>query len=333
MEVPTPPPGLTYNEFRTWRKEQGIRSTREDLAIAWAEYNTSTARKSSNTSPKARSPRRSPRKSPKSPVRYAGLSSASIVGLPGDVGRILGSQLGKTAIIAMRKASKGTSKITDEHMLELCSIPVTISEVLKIIDTLPLPIGIATIDNEGETTDRYLVDNVKPSNKLHVTIPKHAVIRLTAAQKHDEEIELSPPTLKLVLEHRLSCSKPLPNLPTRLARLELFRQVRNLLETHDVTPLTNMYGNALNLIIKGNKPVEVLFPRGRRIHHYTPEKIRSYMGQIMNKLHNRVNWMGVTNEPLPDMDWKVLTDAEAQDAYRAIVNDEVNRIRVLYRSL
>ena len=37
VEAPPPPPGLDYNTFRTWRKNNNIRSTKEELSITWKD--------------------------------------------------------------------------------------------------------------------------------------------------------------------------------------------------------------------------------------------------------------------------------------------------------
>src|ERR1019366_7500068 len=100
MEAPQPPSGMNYNEFRTWRKEQGITGTRQDLSDAWLEYKPNNVSRSSKTSPRS-SPRSSPRRSPR---RYGGFSSASLVGLPLDVGRIMSSHLTPATVAVMRKA-------------------------------------------------------------------------------------------------------------------------------------------------------------------------------------------------------------------------------------
>jgi len=42
-EASNPPPGLDYNEFRTWRKSNGIKSGLEELLRAWKEYKQSVA--------------------------------------------------------------------------------------------------------------------------------------------------------------------------------------------------------------------------------------------------------------------------------------------------
>ena len=161
MEAPLPPPDMTYNEFRTWRKEQGIIGTRQDLADAWEEYNPiSTSRSSKRASPRGSprvSPRRSPRRSPKSPTRYAGLSSASIVGLPGDVGRILGAHLDTKAVSTMRKASKATSKLTDVQMEKICASPITAKELLSVINKIPLPFAFGIIEKARGNPDLRLI--------------------------------------------------------------------------------------------------------------------------------------------------------------------------------
>ena len=59
---PIPPPGLTWNTFRTWRKNNNIKGTTQEIKRAWDEY--SSARISPKRSPSKKSPAKSPKKSP-----------------------------------------------------------------------------------------------------------------------------------------------------------------------------------------------------------------------------------------------------------------------------
>jgi hypothetical protein len=142
MEAPPPPPGMSYNAYRSWRKESGIAGTRKELTDAWRAY--SSGRASPRPSPERASPKRSP-------VRYGGLASASLLGLPRDVSRMITSRLDKAATVSMRTASTGTSKLAEEELLRLCKAPVTVDELLRVIRTLELPVAYSVAERVAAT--------------------------------------------------------------------------------------------------------------------------------------------------------------------------------------
>lgn len=326
MEVPSPPIGLNYNEFRTWRKEQGIKGTKQDLANAWAEYTTA---KSLKRSPTRASPRRSPRRSPKSPARYAGLASSSLLGLPKDIGRMVGSKLDIEAVSTMRKTSKATSKLTDVQLEKLCAAPITAKELLNVIDEIPLPFTFE-IREPIHNLDRFMVVKDKiittSSDLIHLDDAKD---RLEYAIDHDLAILVAPGAMETVLEHRLSCVKLDPTLSRSIALSALRRYTRKVLQR--VVPVKILRGKAVTKLLQGTDTVEA---------YYSPEDrplvLRRMLRTNMTRLHFTVDWitasLGGSSFPIGRERWGTLTNEEAQAGYIMALNLEVDRLRAFYRN-
>jgi len=166
-EAPPPPLNLSYNEFRSWRKNNGITSTKEELSVLWQEYsasNKATKKSPIKKSPIKKSPsyanviiKRSPgKKSPgKSPLKYGGLSSANLLGLPPDVRRIVSTKLGEGSVRSMLISAKGTTGFVEQQLQELCKEPLSQLEILNGLDSIPLPIGIRIKDSYSDTADIF----------------------------------------------------------------------------------------------------------------------------------------------------------------------------------
>jgi len=147
-EAPPPPPNLDYNSFRSWRKNNGIRGTQQELKTAWNEYKSNTTllpgKKSPVRSPsKKTSPKQSPSKKSKSPTRYGGLSTAALTGLPTELDPLLTYGIDTKAIHGMLVASKKTGKMVAGHQMRMCSEPLTQLEMLSGLETLPFPISLS----------------------------------------------------------------------------------------------------------------------------------------------------------------------------------------------
>jgi hypothetical protein len=65
MEAPPPPPGMSYNAFRTWRKSNGIAGTAKELSDARRVYSGSKQQRSSEETSTGSTMRASPKTSPK----------------------------------------------------------------------------------------------------------------------------------------------------------------------------------------------------------------------------------------------------------------------------
>jgi len=184
-EAPPPPPNLSYNEFRTWRKNNGIRSTTQELSASWQEYSASrktSVKKSLTISPVKKSPSKSNVKSPvKSPKRYGGLTSANLLGLPPDVQRMVAARIGKESVRSMQTAAKGTGRFVQEQLKGMCGESLTQLEILNGLDKILLPISVGVRNaqpfNEEESNDvvgnnLLLLDRIKAGvvqDKLGVT--------------------------------------------------------------------------------------------------------------------------------------------------------------------
>jgi hypothetical protein len=340
MEAPLPPSGLNYNEFRTWRKEQGIRSTRDELTNAWTAYRWPTynpAREYNSrgvrpTSPQRVSPRRSPRKSPKSPVRYAGFSSASLLGLPKDLGRIVGSHLDAAAVLAMRKASTGTSKLTDLQMEKICAIPITAKELLNVIDEIPTPFAFGIIEEAWSSLNLHLlvIADSEDKHSASTLYLEEATIKLKKAIEDDLTIRVAPGAMKAVLEQRLSCVKLLPALPRSIALKALYRYTRNAL--HKLVPSYIVHGKAVIDMLQGTGTVAAAYPSEEMT-----ENQRQKLRRRIAELHDEVNWITADSPtadyPIGYANWRPLTNEEVQARFVVALNEEVARLRALYRNL
>src|SRR3990170_3899307 len=100
-EAPPPPPNLDYNSFRTWRKNNGIRGTQQELKTAWNEYKSSNTLIAGKKSPIKTQSKQSPSKKSKSPTRYGGLSTAALTGLPTELDPLLTYGIDTKAIHGM----------------------------------------------------------------------------------------------------------------------------------------------------------------------------------------------------------------------------------------
>jgi hypothetical protein len=339
MEAPSAPPGMSYNEYRTWRKSSGISSSMEELGEAWRAYSGGGSSRSprraspSRRSPPSRSsPKKSPKKSPKrgSPVRYGGLSTASLGGVPREVGALVSSHLSRGSVAAMRRTSKETSKTTDKKLRELCETPVTPRELLRVLGRLQLPITYILMD-PGR---RRLHQTVVPDEELVARSPEEItaydltsmedaarVLASTGAQ----EVLLWPASLRQVLRHRLSCRDTA--LPSVLARRELVGLVTAGLANFLPAGSAHIFRD-VDALLRGSEYVELRHPTLRQAE-------AGSLSLKLMLLHMNVttNTEGDRSAPWTPPSLEGLTLEEVHEAFTGAFNVELDRLRAAYRSL
>jgi len=251
---PPPPPNLNYNTFRTWRKEKGIRSTKEELSAAWKEYSASSekSKKSpshANVVVKKPSPKKSPiknvKKSPvkklttkKVPIRFTGT-------VPGDVLRLIGSRIQESKEVGrMTAAGKKTSEVVHGRLEEICYEEPTELEILSALETLSLPVSfrMTPANNDaipthgvlylfGQEKNGVIVAHTMGSTEEHrKIIPKFAKpvrgfvesFMRSFGKQGKVYIRLSPLTLLDVYKRRGSCQR-MDNTYLKLIRQNIER--------------------------------------------------------------------------------------------------------------
>lgn len=222
-EAPPPPSNMGYNAFRTWRKDNGIKSTVQELSEAWASYS------GGRQSPSKKSP--SKKKSPnKSPLKYGGFLSANLLGVPKEVSAMITGQVGAKEVQPLIVASKGTAKLAKENLTKICEENLTQLEILNGLDRIPFPVGVRVVILSKEGVVRYITflivtkkgDKVKVRTKTGSEYEKHTIGGKNPIKKfitehvrqHEKKwfgsawLVATPLTVKHLYLRRLSCMTP-----------------------------------------------------------------------------------------------------------------------------
>ena len=271
-EAPPPPPNLDYNSFKTWRKNNGIRGTVQELSAAWREYSasrkTSIKKRSTKKSPSKKSPSKkspnkpqtSPKRSPtkakskKSPIRFTGE-------IPGDVLRLIGGRIHEGREVGrMTAAGKKPGQTVEQELIRMCHEEPTELEILSALETIPLPITFRmTVFNDNTRPMHgvlYLFEQDKSgviaghsmNNKLEHkrVIPKwkkpirgFAESFMHAMGKNQKvHIRLSPISLMDVYRRRGSCQR---------VDNQYLKTVRDRVETLFFASIDYLFSFALNI--------------------------------------------------------------------------------------
>jgi len=294
-EAPISPPGLDYNSFRAWRKNNGISATREELSVAWSEY-------SGKTSP----PRRSPtKKSPikKSPTRRIP-AGVSLLDVPREIGEYVVGKLPEKEVATMRRVSTQTGRLTNQEIARICRLPVTLKEFLRVANKLSLPFGVA----------------IKQANSMYGSYTKYLVT--------DES------QVAAMRAHRLSCPKLAPDYVQHLQGKYVKDVTRGPISMllwsagPGATPITNEVKEAALEAIRGTGTIQIPNMSTQTIMKRVGLRSRILL------LMRIINWLNlVENEQTTDDVYATLpaNPEEAGVAYAIKAAEQIERVRKLYR--
>jgi hypothetical protein len=239
--------------------------------------------------------------------------------------------LNPAAVVAMRKASKGTSRLTNVQMEKVCAAPVTVKELLSIIDEIQLPFGIEiggtngriVIADEAKEIESFTIYLDEAKAKLEKALERQKRVAVSAREKR---VNISPRAMITVVEHRLSCVKLSPALPRLVARSTLADYAKTELKTHvSANEIRDIIG-----LLQGTNVIEATFPPRTS----TLSKSKNLRFKIIG-LHNNVDWITATStmHGVEREDWQFFTDEEVKARYFDVLNEEIDRLRALYQSL
>jgi len=242
---PPPPPNLDYNSFRTWRKNNGIRGTQQELKIAWNKYKSSNTLLPGKKSP-VRSPSKktSPKKSPIKTPSYANvvakthtqqlLGAPTLANVPKDVGEYISSFLPSRSLALLQSTSKATRIHSRQQLALLCSELPSKGEILSYLkDQLTFPSTVFFIPPTEDTENNAFTDVMKVVssngtlritherlNRTHLTT--HENTRIHQYQNIEANITglIDPMSLLDILKRRKSCINN-PNYGVELAQAYL----------------------------------------------------------------------------------------------------------------
>jgi hypothetical protein len=344
---------MDYNAFRRYRTSMGVRGSAQELADAWREYAETAAEV--ERSPRRTSPRRSP-------VRYAGLSSASLTGLPPDVRRMVLPRVGRKEVHALKLASRGTGGLVEEHLRRLCASEVTVSELVGALPHLHLPVSVrvfvsatprwpAHLSTPVRKMSEYTVNEMvmppsrpgsairtdDPDGEGYLTDAESAIVAIQQTRARAREARLAgslrvtmdPRGLTQVLSRRLSCARQDPE------GYSLY--VRETVLSYLVETVQRMLTGTLHVDLTLEMTASVL-QGGLQLPIPTPQQLAdTYIarrgGDMTSYQVERIaRWLWLKTSWLLAETW-VWPRRYRDDAFREIVQAQIGRLQRLYREL
>lgn len=222
-----PPAIAKWQSFLSYYAKQNPGSSKQEASKAWAEYkeqhgivNGTTKKSSTRKQSPKKSPKNSPKNSPikKSPLRFGGT-------LPKDVLHIIASNIEDAQTIGrMTIASKITGNVVLSKLEKLCNAPITETEILSTLDSLPLPLSLRLVMTHhytnimhgrlfifGRKADEIVVYDISYGNNSSKLLEGSKPIRLFIEQfildnpEKRVHIILSPLSLLDLYKRKVSC--------------------------------------------------------------------------------------------------------------------------------
>jgi len=267
-----PSPGLDYNSFRSWRKANGVTSTREELSTAWAAYSEPTKSISSRSSPK-----RSPLPEISNRIRALGTpvhqATLRLQEKPPQTGRSYLTR-SRSRTSPRRKRNEWDEDTPKQH-IDVCLKPISALMMKRALDAgiVWLPIGISqgwnafifTDDGQWEITVKSTYETKKQWEEFKMVLKTEQITIqqfLRSVQRIDylalQGIDYL--TQKRILQHKADCNARLGNYATKQTTTMLLKECNKTLSQCLVSSRTDIgfredaqekHERVLDLVIHG----------------------------------------------------------------------------------